>query len=111
MADPAVLTLIGTLCGGVGIKVAEHFMTRNRSKFDDASRIRDELRIEITSQREEITRLEAERDKYRMAYFDLRSDFDRLQTDLTLALHGIREQVKEAEEKAETATPPNPPSK
>lgn len=103
--DPAVLTLIGTLCGGIGLKVTEHFFSRNKSRFDDASRIRDELRMEITSQREEIERLETERDKYRDSYYDLREQFSKVQIELTLALNGIKAKAAQAES---IASPPTP---
>lgn len=103
--DPAVLTLIGTLCGGIGLKVTEHVLTKGKTRVDDASRIRDELRIEITSQREEIARLEAERDKWQSSYYDLRDQFSKLQTELTLALQNIKEKAAEAEQ---VATPPPP---
>jgi uncharacterized coiled-coil DUF342 family protein len=105
--DPAVLTLIGTICGGVGMKVAEHFVTRKKSKFDDGSRIRDELRIEINSRGEEITRLEQERDRYRDSYYNLRDEFRDLQTNLTLALDKIKSEATTASKQA-SPPPPDP---
>ena len=88
--DPAWIALIGTLCGGIGLNITEHYLGRNKVKIDDASRIRDELRIEITSQREEINRLEADRDKWRYDYYTLKEEFFKLQTQLTLALEDIK---------------------
>ena len=87
--DPAWIALIGTLCGGIGLKMAEHWLGRNKVKVDDAARLRDELRLEITAQREEIKSLEADVDKWRKEYYDLRDKFAALQAELTLALSRI----------------------
>lgn len=103
--DPAWIALIGTLFGGIGLKVADHYLSKKRTRVDDASRIRDELRSEIDSQREEIIRLETERDKWRLDYYDLRDKFRELQTDLSLALQDIKVQAT----KAEAAAQPPPP--
>lgn len=88
--DPAWIALIGTLCGGIGLKMAEHWLGRNKVKVDDAARLRDELRLEITAQREEIKQLEADVDKWRKEYYDLRDKFAALQAELTLALSRIQ---------------------
>lgn len=96
--DPAWIALIGTVCGGVGLKLAEHWLGRSRVKVDDAAKIRDELRIEITTQREEIKALEAEVNKWRSEYYDLRDEYVKMQTELTLALQRIKDNTP----------PPNP---
>jgi cell division protein FtsB len=88
--DPAVLALIGTLCGGVGLKVAEHYLGRSKVKMDDASRIRDELRLEIAAQREEIKALEAEVNKWREEYYNLRDKYIQLQTELRFAMEALK---------------------
>lgn len=110
--DPAWIALIGTLCGGVGLKVAEHWLGRNKIRIDDASRIRDELRLEITAQREEIKQLEADVDKWREEYYNLRDKYINLQTELTLALQKIREEANLATVKVDEVNqqpPPTPP--
>lgn len=95
--DPAWIALIGTVTGGVGLKLAEHWLGRNRVKTDDAARIRDELRTEITNQRQEIKDLEADVNKWREEYYDLRDKYIHLQTELTLALQNIRKEAHTAE--------------
>lgn len=99
--DPAWIALIGTVCGGVGLKAAEHWLGRNKVKTDDAARIRDELRMEITAQREEIKQLEDAANKWREEYFNLKEKYINLQTELTLALHKIKAEAETAEKKAE----------
>lgn len=100
--DPAWIALIGTVCGGVGLKLTEYWLGRNKVRTDDASRIRDELRMEITAQREEIKQLETDVEKWRNEYYDLRDKYINLQTELTLALERIK---NEMEPKAPPATP------
>lgn len=90
--DPAWIALIGTLCGGLGLRITEHFLGRSKVKVDDAAKIRDELRIEITSQRDEIKSLESEVNKWRAEYYDLRDKYIQMQTELTLALEKIKSQ-------------------
>lgn len=93
--DPAWIALIGTVCGGVGLKVAEHWLGRNKVKNDDAAMIRDELRLEINAQRDEIRLLETDVDKWREEYYNLRDKYTELQTQLTLTLQQIRTEVAE----------------
>ena len=94
--DPAWIALIATVCGGVGLKVIEHWLGRNKVKVDDAARIRDELRIEITSQKEEIKLLETEANSWRERYYALLEKHMNLQTELAWAIRGIKmEQVPE----------------
>lgn len=95
--DPAWIALIGTLCGGLGLKLAEHWLGKNRVRVDDASKIRDELRLEINAQREEIRQLEVDVEKWRADYYDLRDKYVQLQTELTLALQKIKQEATEAE--------------
>lgn len=82
--DPAWIALIGTLAGGIGLKVAEHWLGRSQVKVDEASKIRNELRLEIVAQREEIRLLEGEVSKWRENYYNLRDEMIKLQTELTV---------------------------
>ena len=104
--DPAWIALIATVCGGVGLKVVEHWLGRNKVKVDDAAQIRDELRLEIASLREEQRMLEAEAVKWREEYFTLREKQFRLETALTIALSKIEDQAAVAELKAKAGLTP-----
>lgn len=96
--DPALVALVGTLCGGIGLKVTEHFLGNKRSRVDDARTIRDELRISVTNQRTEISKLEEERDKYRNDFYDLKEKFIAMQTQLTIAIERAKnDERKEGE--------------
>ena len=108
--DPAWIALIGTVCGGVGLKVTEHWLGRNRIKTDDATQIRDELRLEITTQREEIRQLESDANKWREEYYNLRDKYTELQTELTLALKNIRDEARMTQQQASAPQQPPPES-
>ena len=110
--DPAYIALVGTLCGGIGLKTAEHYLGKGTRRVDDAARIRDELRIEITNLREDRKGLEEELEDLREKYYALYEKFIAQTTELTLALQKIGEDAHKATEKANgpQALPP-PPTK
>lgn len=99
--DPTVVALVGTVFGGVGLKVVESWLGRNKVRVDDATQIRDELRLEISAQREEIKQLEQDVNKWREEYYSLKEKYFTLQTELTIALQNIKTEASAAEKKAE----------
>ena len=109
--DPAWIALIGTLMGGVGLKVTEHWLGKAKSSSDDAKQIREELRTQITSQKQEIQTLEDEVNEWRAKYYDLRDSYMKIQTELTIALEKIKTEAHESEQKLnELDAGPNPPA-
>lgn len=94
--DPAWIALIGTLCGGIGLKVLEHWLGRSKVKFDESTRLREELRTEMTGLRDEIKELEVEVDKWRKDYYDLRDKFTEVNGLYQIALEKIRQQTEAA---------------
>lgn len=107
--DPAWIALIGTLCGGLGLKIVEHWLGRNKTKTDEASKLRDELRVQIDDLKEEIKGLEAERDKYRNDWLDLRDKYVAQTTQLTLALRDIEHKSQDAAKLADDVDKQLPP--
>ena len=91
--DPAWIAFLGAAFGGAGLKLTEAWLGRNKVKIDDASQIRDELRLEIQSQREEIRALEAEVHKWREQYYALRDKYMTLQLDLLKRVDTIKSEV------------------
>jgi chromosome segregation ATPase len=89
------IALITTVFAGVGLKIAEHFLSRPRERVDEASKFRDELRIQIDNQREEIKELETGLERWRSEYYDLRDKYNKLQLELTLALERLKEEAKQ----------------
>lgn len=82
--DPTVVALVGTIMGGVGLKVVEWWLSKNKVKVDDASKIRDELRLEITALRAENKDLEAQVDKWKKDYYDQFAVIVQLRTELQM---------------------------
>jgi predicted nucleic acid-binding Zn-ribbon protein len=99
MADisPAWIALIGTVFGGVGLKLTEAWLSRSTKRDDTAHQLREELRTQVMDLRTEITRLQTEADLWQAKYYDLRDQFTTKQTELTLALNQIKEMVERAE--------------
>lgn len=99
--DPAWIALIGTLCGGIGLKVLEHWLGKSKYRSDEATQIRSELRQEVSSQKEEVRLLSTERDAWRKQYYDLRDKYTVLRAEHTIALDRIRTEIDEAQKNLE----------
>jgi uncharacterized protein (DUF3084 family) len=82
--SPGVLALIGTLLGGVALKLVESWLSRSRNKVDDATQLRKELKEQVDARNEEIEKVEAERDKWRGLYYDLRDEKTLLEVELRI---------------------------
>lgn len=103
--DPAWIALIGTIVGSVGLKVLEHFLGKAKIKVDEASKIRDELRLEIGALRDEVNKLETEVNNWREKYLDLRDTYAELNTEYRIALAKLGETVATTEKAIDAATP------
>lgn len=97
--NDAWIILVGTLFGGAGLKIVEAWLSKSKEKDAQGSQIRDELRQEITSLREQLTkskeeeaRLEAEIELWRSKYYDLRDVYSKAQTELFMAVEKLKEQ-------------------
>lgn len=95
--NAAFLTLLGTLFGGVGLKVVESWLGKAKEKHDAGAALRSELRLEIEGLRKQLVasateeqRLEAEIDRWRGLYYDLRDEKQKVVTELMI----ITEQLK-----------------
>lgn len=106
--DPAWIALIGTLFGGVFLKVTEAWLGRTKSAADDAKAIREELRSQITSQKDEIKHLEDEVNEWRSKYYDLRDSYIQVKTELQLSLEQIKRDAEEANRKLGNPEGTNP---
>lgn len=75
MIDPGVLALVGTIFGGVGLKVVETILSKKKSKSDTAAEIRNELRTDVAALRKEMKDLEEQLDIWKEKYYDLLNQF------------------------------------
>lgn len=94
--DPAWVALGGTVLGTIGLKIAESILGKGRVKIDDASKIRDELRQSVETQRKEITELDKEVDRWKKDYYDLRDQLSETKTKLTM-MEGNHHEEKDTE--------------
>lgn len=69
--NEAYLSLAGTIFGGVGLKIVESFLSKKKRREDVATNLRDELRTENQSLRDELHRMEASVDEWRDKYYAL----------------------------------------
>lgn len=69
--NEAYLSLAGTVFGGVGLKIVESFLSKKKRREDVATNLRDELRTENQSLRDELHRMEASVDEWRDKYYAL----------------------------------------
>lgn len=73
--DTAWIALIGTLFGGVVLKLIEAILARGGQKEDAATSMREELRKDSTELRAEIRAVEKELDQWKEKYFLLLQDY------------------------------------
>lgn len=107
--DPAWIALIGTLCGGIGLKVLEHWLGKSKLKIDEAAKLRDELRVQLNDQKDEIKTLETELNTLRKEYYDLRDQHAELNTKYLINLEKLKAEA-EAINKAVQGIAQTPPT-
>jgi hypothetical protein len=71
LGNEALLALIGTVFGGVGLKLIEQLLGRNKRRDDLAASLRTELRTDLTGLRADNDRLERDVDEWRDKYYRL----------------------------------------
>lgn len=96
--NPGFIALVGTLFGGVGLKLVEKWLNSAKEKADAGTAIRDELRLEIQSLRDQLnkseaeeSRLEAELERWRNLYYDLKVEQIKNVSALTQALSKLKD--------------------
>lgn len=99
--DPAWIALIGTLFGGVVLKVTEKWLGRTKEAQTEAKGIRDELRTTVNEQKSEIKELEEEADAWRDKYYDLRDSYMKIQTELQIVLAEVKKEARQVLDKSD----------
>lgn len=74
LTNPAFLALLGTILGGVGLKVVEHLLQRSKTEVDLAAALRKELRDEVNTLRAELKAVEKDLDDWKAKYYALMQD-------------------------------------
>jgi uncharacterized protein (DUF3084 family) len=65
-----VLTCIGTIFAGAGLKWIEAKLKKAKDKDDTATNLRNELRAELTALKQEMQQVEKELDEWKTKYFE-----------------------------------------
>lgn len=96
LTNPAILALIGTIFGGVGLKVIEHWLSKAKTRDDTATQIRNELRTELARVKEDMTKreqyasaAEAEADGWRAKYYEQAEKLIQIKLDLASAQNEV----------------------
>lgn len=84
LTQPAVLALIGTVFGGVGLKIVEGLLNKSKTQEDIAATIRRELREDVTALRAEIRLVEADVDRWRAKYYEVMVELTDIKARLAL---------------------------
>lgn len=92
--DPAWIALIGTLCGGLGLKLLEHWLGKSKAKFDESTKLRDELRTQMETLRQEQKDTEAELEKYKRDYYDLRDKYAEVSALYKVAVDQLKAELE-----------------
>lgn len=80
--DTAWIALIGTLFGGVALKVAEAILARGGQKVDYATNMRDELRKDSATLKEELRQAEKDLDAWKEKYFLLLQEYLEIKSEV-----------------------------
>lgn len=70
-SNPAFLPLLGVLFGGVGLAIVNKWLGRNKEKFDLGTLIRDEIRKDNLSYRNEIDELTRRVESWQIKYYEM----------------------------------------
>lgn len=94
----AWIAVVSATIGGVGVKLVEVFASRPAREFEQATAIREELRLELATVRGEMTRYSIELDQWREKYFSLLAEhvklkelYVRLEHEVTSMRDGMRQ--------------------
>jgi len=93
------IAALAALGGGAFVKILEVFFIPRASKEDFAAKLREELRTDIRTLRDEIGRLQKDLDAWKLKYFELLQKYSKLSSkydelllkyeDMNLEMHNI----------------------
>lgn len=72
--ETAVIALIGTLFGGVALKIIEHILSRGKRQEDLATSMRKELREELAAVKQELREESKESEEWKSKYWELKAE-------------------------------------
>lgn len=66
-----IIALLGTLFGGAGLEFIKRWLGKAKEKDDTATALRNELRGELTSIKNELATVERELDEWKAKYYEV----------------------------------------
>ena len=66
-----IIALLGTIFGGAGLEFIKRWLGKAKDKDDTATALRNELRGELTSLKQELAEVEKELDDWKAKYYDV----------------------------------------
>lgn len=93
--------LISAISGGLGLKVFDFWVSRAQAKVDEATRIRDDLRGQISEQNNEIKELEKSLDDWKDKFYQLKEDYATVNAQYVMALNQLKLEMEEEDGKTD----------
>jgi chromosome segregation ATPase len=100
--NPTYITLITAIFGGAGVEVLKKIVSRQSEATSDATKIRDELRLQIESLHRDINDARHESDEWREKYWAQVKENVGLRGDL----EALRVEIMTLKEKPDTSSQP-----
>lgn len=66
-----IIALVGTMFGGAGLEFIKRWLGKAKERDDTATALRNELRGELTSIKQELAAVEKELDEWKTKYYDV----------------------------------------
>ena len=66
-----IIALVGTIFGGAGLEFIKRWLGKAKERDDTATALRNELRGELTSIKQELANVEKELDEWKTKYYDV----------------------------------------
>lgn len=85
--EVAIIALIGTLFGGVALKIIEHILSKGTRKDTLAADLRKELRADLAEVKKELREEAKESEEWKSKYWELKSE-------LLIVNHKTNEAIK-----------------
>lgn len=99
-----IIALLGTLFGGAGLEFIKRWLGKAKEKDDTATALRNELRGELTSLKQELAAVEKELDEWKAKYYDVVEKYLTVKIQYENLLRQMSEQ-KKVEEPTEIVLP------
>lgn len=103
-----VLTFLGTVFAGAGLKWIEGFLKKAKDKDDTATNLRNELRAELTALKAEIQATEKELDQWRERAYHMQEQLLYIRIQLEAAKRLLEANGMTLPEVAPMSTTPSP---